>query len=245
MESLEYKKRKNQTLETGDSPLRLIGLVAFLSFGLLSHEIRVAWIKSKTPPGCRYAASIWEKTPWHKLESLLELRVSMQGGWRGGEEAGKGRGSLVPPLGQKPLERRLSSSPSTPFCIPSFLPHSPSSFCAVFLPEMPSSVGSTPAPHTLPYQGLHPRNTLIYITWNSGEQMPSPRLISPLVTSLSSWPREAHLLLLLLRVTPTPTPTVLSLLDWVGFFMGALEAAHGPPSQSGVLRHLSVPRHSL
>lgn len=75
----------------------------------------------------------------------------MQGGWRGGGEAGKGRGSLVPPLGQKLLERRLSSSPPAHFCIPSFLPHSPSSFCAVFLPEMPSA-GSTPAPHTLPYR---------------------------------------------------------------------------------------------
>ena len=122
-----------------------------------------------------------------------------------GVEAGEGRGSLVPPLGQKLLERFSSPPPPPrPFLHPSFLPHSPSSFCAIFFPEMPSA-GSTPYTHTS-LSGLCPRNMLVYITWNSGEQMPSRHFISPLVTSLSSLPREAHQLLLFLRASPTPHP---------------------------------------
>lgn len=98
----------------------------------------------------------------------------------------------------------LHPPPPRPFLHPSFLPHSPSSFCAIFFPEMPSA-GSTPYTHTS-LSGLRPRNMLVYITWNSGEQMPSRHFISPLVTSLSSLPREAHQLLLFLRASPTPHP---------------------------------------
>ena len=148
-------------------------------------------------------SAIWEKTPWHKLESLLALWVSMQRGW--GWRLGKGEVLWFLHWGRSFWKEDFPLSQAPPPLSPS-LP----SFLIAQAASVPSSLKclqqTAPATHTLPYQGLRPRNMLVYITWNSGEQMPSRHFISPLVTSLSSLPREAHQLLLLLGATPNPHP---------------------------------------
>lgn len=145
---LKKKRKEGIRMETQDSSLTLICLVPFLSFGFFSHKISVAWIKSRTPSGCRFAApgsqQSGRKYPWQKLEeSLLMLWASTRGG---------GRGSAFPchlllwfPDSSTGAE---ASGKKTflllPLSGPYFLPHSPSSSSALFLPEMLSAPSCFP-----------------------------------------------------------------------------------------------------